>query len=240
MPDLKQERLVRCALLNTAQWALDCKQKAPSASDFRNKFGKTLKKYFVGLQDLNNHIEVNLNGAPPQILHFNVPATQLNEGFWDVHVTKKPNLVLTSPPYPGVHILYHRWQIKGRRETPAPFWISGQLDGKGLSYYTMGSRTPTGINNYFESIQKSFAHIHKLLSNDALVVQLIAFSNIENQLPRYLDAMRMAGFEEYSIATENGQVNERIWREVPCRRWYASFKGNTHSSRELLLIHKRI
>ena len=26
-------------------------------------------------------------------------------------------LVLTSPPYPAVHVLYHRWQVKGRKET---------------------------------------------------------------------------------------------------------------------------
>ena len=40
-------------------------------------------------------------------------------------------LVLTSPPYPGVHVLYHRWQVQGRRETPAPFWIvtAASLDG---------------------------------------------------------------------------------------------------------------
>lgn len=35
-----------------------------------------------------------------------------------------PGLILTSPPYPGVHVLYHRWQVQGRKETPAPFWIA--------------------------------------------------------------------------------------------------------------------
>ena len=29
-------------------------------------------------------------------------------------------LVVTSPPYPGVHVVYHRWQILGRKETPKP------------------------------------------------------------------------------------------------------------------------
>jgi hypothetical protein len=40
-----------------------------------------------------------------------------------------PKLVLTSPPYPGVHVLYHRWQVDGRKETPLPFMIAGKLDG---------------------------------------------------------------------------------------------------------------
>jgi hypothetical protein len=41
----------------------------------------------------------------------------------------RPKLVLTSPPYPGLHVLYHRWQVKGRRETPAPFWVDRQGGG---------------------------------------------------------------------------------------------------------------
>ena len=30
------------------------------------------------------------------------------------------DLVVTSPPYPGIHMLYHRWQVDGRKETDAP------------------------------------------------------------------------------------------------------------------------
>ena len=53
---------------------------------------------------------------------------------------RAPKLVLTSPPYPGVHVLYHRWQVDGRKEAPLPFMIANKLDGAGSSYYTMGDR----------------------------------------------------------------------------------------------------
>ena len=56
-----------------------------------------------------------------------------------------PRLVLTSPPYPGVHVLYHRWQVDGRKEAPLPFMIANKLDGAGLSYYTMGDRKYPGL-----------------------------------------------------------------------------------------------
>lgn len=44
---------------------------------------------------------------------------------------RAPRLVATSPPYPGVHILYHRWQVDGRKEAPLPFVIANMLDGCG-------------------------------------------------------------------------------------------------------------
>jgi hypothetical protein len=43
---------------------------------------------------------------------------------------RKAKLIVTSPPYPGVHVLYHRWHVDGRRETPAPYWIAGCNDGQ--------------------------------------------------------------------------------------------------------------
>ena len=44
---------------------------------------------------------------------------------------RAPQLVVTSPPYPGVHVLYHRWQVDGRKEAPLPFMIANKLDGAG-------------------------------------------------------------------------------------------------------------
>src|SRR5262249_11186439 len=93
-------------------------------------------------------------------------------GFW-----KRPRLVLTSPPYPGVHVLYHRWQYRGRKETSAPYWIANVLDGAGGSYYTAGSRTPTGLRAYFSTIVRVFAAVRKVMDSDGVVVQLIGFSN---------------------------------------------------------------
>ena len=35
----------------------------------------------------------------------------------------KVKLILTSPPYPGIHISYNKWQLHGRRDTKLPYWI---------------------------------------------------------------------------------------------------------------------
>ncbi len=235
LPTVEQRRLVRCALLQTSQWALDCTVKFPSASSFRMKLIDILQDCLKGLLEMSEAVEDLLDGQNPQTVCLNVPAMELYPALWETKIHRKPNLVVTSPPYPSVHVLYHRWQIKSRREIAAPYWIAGELDGRGSSYYTMGSRTPTGLNNYFRSIESSFSQIHSLLAEDAIVVQLIAFSDFKEQLPRYLEAMEYAGYQEYGHAIES----DRIWRQVPLRRWYATYKGNTSSSHEVLLVHRR-
>jgi hypothetical protein len=240
LPRHEQRMLVRCALLKSGQWALDCTRSVPSASEFRTKFADTLREYFSSLRDMKARIETLPPGQQTEVLCFNTAAAKLEPALWEGQVPKKPDLVVTSPPYPGVHVLYHRWQIRGRRETPAPFWIIGNPDGKGGSYYTMGSRTPTGVDNYMQAIEASFRRIHSLLAVDGKVVQLLAFSDIDRQLPRYLRAMREAGFREMSLELADGNTKSRISRRVPLRRWYASLQGKTPSSREFLFVHKRV
>jgi hypothetical protein len=102
----------------------------------------------------------------------------------------------------------------------------------------MGSRTPTGLDNYFGTIEASFARLYQMVATDALVVQLLAFSHIDTQFPRYLAAMECAGFEECAHLIEGEQAG-RMWRRVPLRRWYATYQGNTASSHEVLLLHRR-
>jgi hypothetical protein len=105
----------------------------------------------------------------------------------------KPKLVVTSPPYPAVHILYHRWQVFGRKETPAPYWLTNMNDGETASYYTLGSRgTALGLESYFRNIEYSFQSIRKIIAPTATVVQMVAFSEAESQLPLYLAAMSRA------------------------------------------------
>jgi hypothetical protein len=234
----RQQEFARCALLRTAQWALDCTTAFPVASHFRQKFDDVLRNQIVGMEELASAIKTGNQRAV--VFCLNVEAGALKSTLWQSRIQKKPRLVVTSPPYPNVHVLYHRWQVKGRRETPAPFWIAGTNDGQGESYYTMGSRSRLGERNYFNCIQQSFAQVHKLLADDAIVVQLIAFSNVDDQLPKYLNAMDHAGFREIDIDVSNPNSDSRVWRQVPLRKWYASLQGKTSGSRELLLVHKRI
>lgn len=240
LPTTKQQQLARCAILRTGQWALDCTTKFPPAAEFRIRFMQILEEYLQSVRKLRQAIATASNGQELRAICLNVPAAELYPALWETQINQKPNLIVTSPPYPSVHVLYHRWQIMGRRESPTPFWIAGELDGNGASYYTMGSRTPTGLNNYFRSIEASFSQMHSILAEGAFAVQLIAFSDIATQLPRYLEAMAQAGFEEVEFRISTEDPSARIWRQVPLRRWYASYKGTTSSSQELLLIHRRL
>ncbi|MDQ3703937.1 MAG: site-specific DNA-methyltransferase [Chloroflexota bacterium] len=244
LPQPVLRKLARCALLGTGQWALDCTTHFPTASAFREKFISVLREYYSALGELREALANTPGEEQPSIVCLNVPAAELDSASWESSIRQRPSLVVTSPPYPKVHVLYHRWQIKGRRETPTPFWIAGELDGNGEAYYSMGSRSATGLNNYFRSIEESFTRIHTVLSEGAKVVQLVAFSDVDVQLPRYLQAMERAGFREINLhARGNDEVerrDSRVWRQVPLRRWYAAYKGPTSSSRELLMIHTRV
>jgi hypothetical protein len=149
----------------------------------------------------------------------------------------KPTLVVTSPPYPAVHILYHRWQVQGRRETPAPYWLASLKDGHAASHYTFGSRSTLGVDNYFRNVQECFGSVRTVVAQNALVVQLVAFSNAESQLPRYLTAMEAAGFAE---CIASGIGDDRVWRSVPGRKWYCNLGKEQDSSREVVLFHRPI
>ena len=152
-------------------------------------------------------------------------------------VGRTPKLVLTSPPYPGIHVLYHRWQVDGRKETPAPFWIANKLDGAGLSHYTMGDRKNPGLRTYFENMQGAFNSISTCLTRNTIVVQMVAFSDPDIYLPRYLEMMEEAGFAEHFIRHIHSP-DGRLWRTVPSRRWYADQRGKTSASQEVVLFHR--
>lgn len=213
--DLNSQEFARAVILRTAQWALDCKKSIPSTSQFRKKLQIFLEEMIAGSVEYRDSFDGGLKDA---VIILNGSAAELGQlGAATKH--GPPKLILTSPPYPGVHVLYHRWQIKGRRETPAPFWIANARDGSGLSFYTFGDRKAPGLNSYFEQAKASFKAIVQLASEETIIVQLIAFSEAESQLPRYLNVMEEVGLEEVrelSIDTKDG----RLWRTVPNRKWY--------------------
>jgi len=221
--DDSEKDFLRCVLLKTAQWALDSKKNIPNTRLFKEKLFENFSKMLEGANDFWNQISdvssIAVNSAADKIHH--------HKSLF----IKSPKLIVTSPPYPGIHVVYHRWQIFGSKETPAPFWIANSLDGHGLSHYAMGSRNQEGLKGYFENILKSFASIRQICDNETMVVQVLAFSQIDWQLPKYLETMEDAGFKEILS-------DDRIWREVPNRKWYAQQKGKTSSSQEVILFHR--
>jgi hypothetical protein len=150
-----------------------------------------------------------------------------------------PKLVVTSPPYPGVHVLYHRWQVDGRKEAPLPFMIANKLDGVGSSYYTMGDRRFPELKTYFDNIHATMSSVAALADQHTTVVQMVAFSDPAWQLPRYLETMEKVGLRELFLPALHGERDGRLWRSVPGRRWYSDQRGETPGSQEVVLIHRK-
>lgn len=230
----RQRKFARCAILRTGQWALDCRKYVPSAKQFRSQLLIFLKGMLLGSEQFGRACERNGAIADARCLHqsaVSIDATYRQTGL------RAPSLVVTSPPYPGVHVVYHRWQVFGRRETPAAFWIAGTKDGAGGSFYTFGDRHQQGLTNYFNTARDAFSAVAKISDKDTTIVQMVAFSERDWQLPRYLHVMNDAGFEELRGGAARSATN-RTWRSVPNRKWYASAKGLTGSSREVVLFHR--
>lgn len=233
----RRGRFARAALLRLGQMTLDCqKHEWTSPSELVRRLQSVVEQMLSGLDDFVQACATS--GIPKNKItgHRDLycrTAVGLDSDEKLLRLGSRPRLVLTSPPYPGVHVLYHRWQYQGRRETPAPYWIADVADGKPASHYCGGSRTPKGIMDYFSTITAAFSSVRRAMDPNGLAVQLIGFSDIRSQLPAYLEAMEQAGFRE---ASYDSSV-EPIDRVVPNRKWYAATKGPTDSSREFLLMH---
>ena len=227
LPDNASREFARCALLRTAQVALDGKRSPPPIATFRTR----LIAYLYEM--LNDMAALRLEtGTEP------LPCHILKQSADQAHTSRllkqqKPRLVLTSPPYPGVHVLYHRWQIGGRRETAAPYWIANRLDGDGERYYTLGHRKEKGLATYFRNLEASFRSIAQVCSPQTTIVQVVAFSDPQWQLGKYLDVLNAAGLREVGEGEQ-----DRLWREVPNRRWHALSQAKHSSAREVVLFHR--
>lgn len=232
LPHPSMREFARCALLRTAQIALDGTRAPASIGVFRRKLQSDIVDMIADLEKLE--VELSTLDRKGQITLVKRPAQEADRE--EMFSERAPKLILTSPPYPGVHVLYHRWQIGGRRETPAPYWIANKLDGDGERYYTLGNRHEKGLATYFDNLKASFEAIGKISAAETIIVQMVAFSQPEWQLPKYLEAMKAAGLSEIR---ETSDEDERLWREVPNRKWYAQFQPNQSSSREVVLFHKR-
>jgi hypothetical protein len=230
--------LARCTVLRTAQWALDARKTLPSVLRFREELVTQAETMISGALDFRAHIEQNSNDCRPKAICLNRPAAGLELDPAIAHAIP-PKLIVTSPPYPGIHVLYHRWQVDGRKETPAPFWIANKLDGAGSSYYTMGDRKYPELRTYFENLETNFRSITNLCGPETKVVQMVAFSDPQWQLPRYLETMERLGLSEVLLPTLQGERDGRLWRSVPNRRWYSDQRGETPGSQEVVLIHRK-
>jgi DNA modification methylase len=240
LPKGRQRRFARCVLLRTGQWALDCRKDMPTANEVRVKFFEHLAEMISGAQAFADAVRAatgksSVDHLAARCLHRSAIGIETDPA---VNEVAPAALILTSPPYPGVHVLYHRWQVLGRKETPAAFWIAGSQDGHGAAFYTFGDRKQQGLANYYEKIGEAFRSVSAVCGPKTMVVQMLAFSEPMWQLPRYLEVLDRAGLVELKFREWSNGGDGRIWRDVPNRKWYANHRGLTPASKEVVLFHR--
>jgi DNA methylase len=228
----------RCVVLRTAQWALDGRSSQPTVDEFRDFLAYTAGEMVKGARELRVAVQTNGGHRPKiEVIHRSAAGLEDDER---IRGWRPPRLVVTSPPYPGVHVLYHRWQVDGRKEAPLPFMIANKLDGAGSSYYTMGDRKYPKLKTYFDSIRATMSSVVALADKRTVIVQMVAFSDPKWQLLRYLKTMEDIGLQEMFLPILKGQADGRLWRSVPGRRWYSDQRGVTPGSQEVVLFHRNV
>lgn len=231
IPTERAQSFARCVLLNVGQWALNGRRARATADDFRERVAKTTHDMIAAASTV---VASAGRQHAPVFIQDSAEALPFHSPFKD---GTKADLVLTSPPYPGIHILYHRWQVDGRKESAAPYWIAGRQDGRGNAYYNFADRKGED-EAYFERSLATLKAIRQVTKAGAIVIQMLAFSEPRRQLARYLKNMDTAGFRELRHDTDLGRsAHRRIWRNVPRRSWHARLKGDLSSAREVVLVH---
>lgn len=230
-----------CLLLKTAQWALDGKEQLPTPVQILSRLRGAYQEMRTGMLDFTGQLrtdgieKVELRRRTRLVVS---AAGQLTPATFGL-VAPSVSLVVTSPPYLGVHVLYNRWQLEGRRELHAPFFVADCRDIGFPSSYTIVPRNTKAVHKYFNVIASSFQSVRALLRHGAYVVQLVSFSDAETSLPLYLSAMGQAGLDPCETYLRSSI--DLAWRSVPGRRWYARVGAVADSSaaQEVLLVHRK-
>ena len=237
LPTRNAQAAARSVLIHAGQQLIDGRIRPGSADDVPRYVDSGLERLFAGLNELGDHARMHgalrSEVASMRMLrtgraHELAPTRPFNR------LAGRVRLVVTSPPYPGVHVLYHRWQVNGRAETPFAYWLSDLQDGFGPKHYTMGGRTQLGEVEYFDIITQSWTALRRLLAKDATTVQVVAFAEPERQLGQYLSAMEAAGYRRIP------EEEPSSWRVVPNRKWYFRARPGRGQAQEVLLVHRPV
>lgn len=245
MPTGKAKDFARCVLLRTAQWGMDMRSEVPTPGELRaaiieNAVSMTEAARIATQKYRKADQQSPADGLPrSMVLHQGLPGVAQHSA---LARHPAPRLILTSPPYPGVYVNYHRWKLRGRLETPLPYFIAGQSDGHGLAHYTMASRSDRTQGTYFRLLEAAYSDVAKLCTTDTWLVQVVGFNDVDDQLQRYLSTMNRAGFSEVVFDQLATADDGRLWRDVPGRRWWARAGDRSdvvqHTAREVVLVHK--
>ncbi len=239
LPSVRAQGFARAVLLNVSQLALNGRRSFEPLPAFRERVSSTTHRMIEGADEFRQRLHANgLSIQDPQLLHVSASLLATQPPFAN---GDRADLVVTSPPYPGIHVLYHRWQVDGRKETPAPYWIAACQDGNGAGYYSFAERRRASDDDYFRESLKTLRAVRAVTKRGGIVIQMLAFAEPRRQLRRYLGNMEAAGFRELRLDEQLGLArHRRIWRGVPGRQWHASLKGQASGSREVVLVHEAI
>ena len=112
------EAFGRCVALRTAQWALDARKKLPSIAEFRAMLGDNAHEMIAGARALRASVEASAGRRAERSL---IAIEQRR-----ARRPRRPGQLRAAEAgpyfaaYPGVHVLYHRWQVDGRKEHRRP------------------------------------------------------------------------------------------------------------------------
>ncbi|WP_395620523.1 hypothetical protein [Dokdonella sp.] len=238
LPRGESRNFARCLLVKTAQWAFDGKEHLPTPTAFVGQISLFFDEMKRGMQDYS--LALRAHGNDKRTLserRWLLQCSAKNLAVAARDISQRAALVVTSPPYLGVHVLYNKWQLEGRRELRAPFFLVDQHDIGGAANYTIIDRKTKTHTLYYSEIEQSFRAVRTLLKPKAYVIQLVSFGEAESALPHYLSALNRSGLELCETYMRAGLQ----WRFVPGRRWYARVREveNSSANREVLLVHRK-
>lgn len=230
-------KLLRLVALSAGQAAIDGKRKPDSRDAIIRRLRSTATDVAKVLDFWNQALN-EIWGSPSEwveavdvVLGDSVLEIESNLSSKDLNVDG----VVTSPPYPGVHVLYAKWQVRGRRETHLPAHILG-IEPRPERFFTMGSRYDSDAR-YFEQNEKLSRSLWRAMSAGTYMVQLVGFKDYQSQLPRFVDAYNQAGFE--LLTDPSNFESMEPWRDVPSRKWHANSRVGLQTSKEAVLVFRK-
>jgi len=233
--DNKVRQFAKLMVLRVGQICFDCRQTRLYPTVVTRVFHDVTYEALAKSYDYAAQFQkekVPLNGRWP-LRVFQTDAEKLGEVLGDE--IRRVSLLLTSPPYPGIHVLYHRWQFRGRREIALPYEVAGLEDGAYEAHYTLGPRREPRNERYFSRVHRIFSKLNQQLTPGTYVAQVIAFARPEWQLGRYMNEMLRSGLREISISREKGNIMSRY---IPNRKWYIRTGLTEPRREEYLLFHQ--
>lgn len=235
-----RERVSRQVVLKSSQWAFDVESELPSFGQFVEHLNETAMHIVDVCQTFADQLDDEWGRewrSLKSMVYNGDSATVIGEKLADK--VGRVDAVITSPPYPGVHVLYGRWQVYGRRETDLPYWILGMHPKLSEGNYTMHARRDPNSATYFRLLGETMRATRKMMRRNSLMIQMVGFNKPREQLGAYLKCVSDAGFKELRSKRLATSKDGRLWRAVPSRRWYATANGGQFgTNNEVVLLFR--